>query len=593
MRAWRWILVPLLGVISSGAISVAAQTGSLSIGVLAWRGEEKALQQWAPTRAALQAAFPEYEIVLRPLGLKAMGAALAAQDLDFFITNPGNYIEMEQRFGASRLMTLESVGSGVPAASIGTVLFSAAVRQDIQQLADLKGKTLMAASRDAFGGFQIGWGILQRAGIDPFKDLDKLVFAGFPLDNIVLQVASGKVDSGIVRACLLEEMVQEGQIDLNDFRILNPQHFDGFECALSSRLFPNWPFAKARGTDHILAKRAAIALLEMPRDAAVKNGQSWTIPLSYQPVITLFKSLRISPYTLTLGQALRDFMQRNKGWFGIALVVIVLAALHVWHTEFLVYKRTRQLKESQEKERLRLAELAHVSRQTTLGEMARGLAHEINQPLGSISNYAAGSVRMIRNGVSCEQLEEPLHEIVHQAEHAGRVLKRIRGFVDNRESPREPANINSLLLEAIDLLGAELRQAGVIVKSRLAPDLPMPHVDGVAIEQVAVNLIRNAIDAMSQQTSGPRLLAVTSESDKRNKALLRVTIRDSGPGVDAAALEQIFEPFNSDKNSGMGLGLSISYSIIESHGGMIYADRNSDGGLSISFTLPVEQGNDE
>lgn len=593
MRAWRWILVPLLGVISSGAISVAAQTGSLSIGVLAWRGEEKALLQWAPTRAALQAAFPEYEIVLRPLGLKAMGAALAAQELDFFITNPGNYIEMEQRFGASRLMTLESVGSGVPAASIGTVLFSAAERQDIQQLPDLKGKTLMAASRDAFGGFQIGWGILQRAGIDPFKDLDKLVFAGFPLDNIVLQVASGKVDSGIVRACLLEEMAQEGQIDLNDFRILNPQHFDGFECALSSRLFPNWPFAKARGTDHILAKRAAIALLEMPRDAAVKNGQSWTIPLSYQPVITLFKSLRISPYTLTLGQALRDFMQRNKGWFGIALVVIVLAALHVWHTEFLVYKRTRQLKESQEKERLRLAELAHVSRQTTLGEMARGLAHEINQPLGSISNYAAGSARMIRNGVSCEQLEEPLREIIHQAEHAGRVLKRIRGFVDNRESPREPANINSLLLEAIDLLGAELRQAGVIVKSRLAPDLPMPRVDGVAIEQVAVNLIRNAIDAMSQQTSGPRLLAVTSESDKRNKALLRVTIRDSGPGVDAAALEQIFEPFNSDKNSGMGLGLSISYSIIESHGGMIYADSNSDGGLSISFTLPVEQGNDE
>ncbi len=593
MRTLGRIFLTLLGIMLAGAASVTAQPASLTIGVLAWRGEEKAQLQWEPTRAALQAAFPQYRIILRPLGLKGMEAGLAAQELDFFVTNPGNYIEMEQRYGASRLVTLESVRGGAPAASVGAVVFSRADRPDIRTLADLRGKTLLGVSREAFGGFQIGWGVLQQAGIDPFTDMAGVRFAGFPLDDIVTQVASGQADAGTVRACLLEEMAQEGRIEMDDFRILNPQHIAGFDCALSSPLYPDWPFAKARQTNHVLAKRVAIALLKMSPVSKDGAGQSWTIPLSYQPVTELFKSLRIGPYTLSAGQVFREFLQRNKGWFLLALALVILAALHVWHTEFLVFKRTRQLKESQEKARLRLAELAHVSRQTTLGEMARGLAHEINQPLGSISNYAAGSVRMIKNGVTSAQLEEPLREIAHQAEHAGRVLKRIRGFVDNRESPRERADINALLTEAIDLLGAELRQAGVVVDSHLAQDLPPLSVDEVAIEQVAVNLIRNAIEAMTQQAAGPRILQVISERDKRDDTRLRVTIRDSGSGLDTDALDHIFEPFNSDKSSGMGLGLSISYSIIESHDGMIYADNNPDGGLSISFTLPVDQGSDE
>ena len=592
MRAWRWLFLILLAFVLAGTVSLAVPTVSLTIGVLAWRGEEKAILQWEPTRAILQAAFPEYNIELRPFGLKGMEAALAAQELDFFITNPGNYIEMEQRYGGSRLVTLESVRVGAPAASVGAVVFSRSDRSDIHTLADLRGKTLLGVSREAFGGFQIGWGVLQQAGIDPFTDMAGVSFVGFPLDNIVTQVANGHADVGTVRACLLEEMAQEGRIDMADFRILNPQHVDGFNCALSSPLYPDWPFAKARQTNHVLAKRVAVALLEASPQSSGGAGQSWTIPLSYQPVNALFKSLHIGPYALTAGQVFREFLKRNKGWFLLALALIILAALQVWHTEFLVFKRTRQLKESQEKERLRLSELAHISRQTTLGEMARGLAHEINQPLGSISNYAAGSVRMIRNGATSAQLEDPLREIAHQAEHAGLIVKRIRGFVENRQSPRAQADINALLTEAIDLLGAELRQANIVMRTHLASDLPPLQVDGVAIEQVAVNLIRNAVEAMAGQASGPRILQVISACGTRNPKHLRVTIRDNGPGMEADALEHIFEPFNSDKSSGLGLGLSISYSIIEAHDGIIYADSNPDGGLSISFILPVNQGQD-
>jgi len=193
-------IIVLLGTIFSGASSAAAQVPTLTIGVLAWRGGDKARIQWEPTRDALQSAFPKYTIVLHPLSLKGMDAALAAKELDFFITNPGNYIEMEQRYGASRLVTLESVRVGAPAASVGTVIFTRSDRPDIQELDDLRGKTLMAVSREAFGGFQIGWRVLRQAKINPFTDLAGIKFAGFPLDNIVMQVAEGHADVGIVRA---------------------------------------------------------------------------------------------------------------------------------------------------------------------------------------------------------------------------------------------------------------------------------------------------------------------------------------------------------------------------------------------------------
>ncbi|HHC29373.1 MAG TPA: sensor protein, partial [Rhodobacterales bacterium] len=528
-------------------------------------------------------AFPASQVVLRPLGLDEMDKALASGALDFFITNPGDYTEMETRYGAARLVTLETVQAGVPGASVGAVIFTRADRREIRSLNDLHGKRLMAVSEEAFGGFQIGWGVLQRTGIDPFRDLSGLTFAGFPLDNIVRRVGRGEADVGIVRACLLEEMAGEGAIDLADFRVLNAQHPPGFDCALSSPLYPNWPFAKARGTDHALAKRAAVALLGMAPDG---GGQAWTIPLSYQPVTELFKELHIAPYELTPQQVMRDFVARYRYWFLLALGLVILAALHVWRTEFLVVRRTRQLQESEERARLRLAELAHVSRQQTLGEMARGLAHEINQPLGSIANYAAGSVRMIEGGAPAARLEEPLREIAHQAEHAGRVIRRIRGFVDSGDvSRRAPVDIVAAITEALELLGAELRRAGAEVETDLERGLPKVPADLVGIEQVLVNLLRNAAEAMGAVPEGQRRLRVAA---RRRGAAVAVEVCDTGPGLEPARMAGLFEPFRGDKPQGMGLGLSISKSIVESHGGRIGAHENAGGGLCVRFTLPLE-----
>ncbi len=579
---WKF---PRLLLLAAMLLPAPAWSATHVVGVLAWRGVDKARRDWSPTIRALDAALPRETFVLAPLKtLKGLEEAVRTGKVDFFITNPGHYVTLEQRYGAARLATLETVMTGKPGAAIGAVIFARAGNPAIRSLKDLRGRTFLAASPEAFGGFQIAWGVLHDAGINPQRDMGALVYKGLPLDKIVMAVRDGRGDAGTVRACLLESMAAEGRIALKDFRILHPRKVAGFDCALSSPLYPDWPFAKTMETSRALAKRVAIALLALKGE----NVRHWTIPLSYQPVHELFKKLRIGPYQVNLGNVLLETLSRNWGWFAFAGVLLLLAILHVSRVEYLVHARTRALKESQQKARLRLAELAHVSRQVTLGELASGLAHEISQPLGAIGNYAAGCRRALASGADPSVLQKPLREISRQAEHAGRILKRIRGFMSAPQQKRVAADINAILADALDLLCAGIRAAGVRVITRYAQDLPPVPADAVAIGQVALNIIRNALEAMSANPPGaPRQLTIATS---RDGAMVRVAISDTGPGLPEEEIEPMFEPFQTSREKGMGLGLSISRSIVHNHGGRIGAAANETGkGLTVVFSLPLKE----
>ena len=553
----------------------------INIGVLAWLGNNHAHQEWDQTIQALAKALPNYKVKIKPLTLANMDKAVKTNSIDFFITNPGNYVDMEQRYGASRLVTLETVSTGRPTSAVGATIFSLESNQSIRDLNDLRNTRMLAVSKNAFGGFEIAWGVLKKAHIDPFSNLKSLEFSGFPLNKIVMAVKNGEADVGTVRSCLLEQMAKEGKIQLSDFHILNAQNPKGFNCEVSTPLYPNWPFAKTKTVNHALAKKVAIILLNMQGE----NTKHWTIALSYQPVKNLFRYLHIGPFVPSPQQIITDFIKKYWGWFLFSLILLLLGLLHVLRTEYLIRIRTQEVKDSQEKARLRLAELAHVSRQTTLGELASGLAHEINQPLGAIANYAAGCVRGIKAGKKVDELVEPLSEISKQAEHAGRIVKHIRHFVGNSFKERNCLDINQIISDAIDLLGAEIRKSDILVKQNFSSQLPKVSADPIAIEQVTVNLIRNAIEAMSDETEFDRILSVSTSKDND---WIKVDIKDTGAGLSNEQIEWMFEPFQTTKDTGMGLGLSISQSIIHNHQGKITATKNKFRGLCFSFYLPLK-----
>ena len=231
------------------------------------------------------------------------------------------------------------------------------------------------------------------------------------------------------------------------------------------------------------------------------------------------------------------------------------------------------------------AELVHMSRLTAMGEMASALAHELNQPLSAIANYMKGSRRLLEE-TSDERgkiLREAMDKAAEQALRAGDIIRRLRDFVARGESERRVEDVKKLIEEASALALVGAKDKGVRVRFEFAPGVDFVLADKVQIQQVLLNLMRNAIEAMEE--SERRELVISTAAAKEKMAEIRVA--DSGGGIAPEVSAQLFQPFVTTKRQGMGVGLSISRTIIEAHGGSIAAAPNPGGGTVFSFTLPA------
>jgi two-component system sensor kinase FixL len=228
------------------------------------------------------------------------------------------------------------------------------------------------------------------------------------------------------------------------------------------------------------------------------------------------------------------------------------------------------------------ANLFHVSRLSALGEMASSLAHELNQPLAAINNYLKGSQRLLQESQDprAAMIREALGKAAAQALRAGDIIRRLRDFVTRRESDKTIVRVARLLEDtsALALVGA--RELGVMVRFQIAPTVTHVLVDAVQIQQVLVNLLRNALEAMQESVRRELFVVATLTS------MVEIMVSDTGHGVPEELLPRLFEPFMTTKETGMGVGLSISKTIIEAHGGHLWVEANPIGGTIFRFTLP-------
>lgn len=242
-------------------------------------------------------------------------------------------------------------------------------------------------------------------------------------------------------------------------------------------------------------------------------------------------------------------------------------------------------KRAEEKVRRQQEQLAHVLRLRTIEGMASQLAHEINQPLAAIVNFANGLATRLRKGeVDTETMSTAAAQIREQGMRAGEVIRRLRGFVRKETARREYADVNRLVQESVHLIEPEAQRNRIAIRLRLDAETPRAQIDRVQIEQVVVNLLRNAIDSIVETRSGTGEIAV--ETELAGEAI-QVAIRDTGTGLPAGAEERLFEPYFTTKPDGLGMGLSISRSIIEAHGGSLWAERNDPCGMAFFFRLPL------
>ena len=853
--------------------SAGADPARVAIGVLVHDGDHNTIERWKPTADYLSQQIPERRFVIIPHSREGMRRAVEFKELDFLLTDPGQYVDLQANYGITALLTRQRTWRDAQYSLLGAVIITRADRQDIEWMSQLKGKSFMAVSRGDFDGFQIARWELKAHDIDPFRDLSDLIFSRMPPEDIVYAVRNRRVDAGTVPTGVLERMASEGKIDLNTFRILHPQVNPEYSFARSTEHYPEWPFARTRGTPVEFARRVAQALRTMPADhpAALAGGYAgWTAPLDYQPVHELLKDLHLSPYDDKDKITVADVIHEYWSWLLVGMVFLILLgvfgmytlrmnqrlrlskealrrsesalrALHgitsqhhqsfedkilallalgckqfrmpigilshvegenyeivegeppdgpvakgsvfpigdtycvktlqsaepigfehaaqsewsthpaydkckleaylgirvqvagavygtlnfvsaeprgvlftnndkeilklmaqwlgseierqraeahshklssaleqtadsvvitnrdgvleyvnsafqqitgysreeicgkttgilksgkhstpfyrqLWQTilqgetyhETIINRRKNgslyyeektitPLKDAcggivnfvatgkditkrrlaEEHLREQQAQLAHACRVSAMGEMSTALAHELNQPLTTILNYAQGCLLRLHAGeVSRIDLLTALEHIAAQGRLSGEIIRRLRDFLrTGKSSLRTRADINDIVREAVDMAGLEVRRKEITLRLELSNDVPPVLVDTIQIEQVLLNLVHNAIEAIDVAQWPRRVVVIRTSRDPRNG--VEVSVQDTGPGLPEGKGESIFEAFFTTKPGGMGMGLCISRSIIETHGHQLQAIHNPDGGAIFRFMLPA------
>jgi signal transduction histidine kinase len=281
---------------------------------------------------------------------------------------------------------------------------------------------------------------------------------------------------------------------------------------------------------------------------------------------------------------------RNKLAVGMSIFFVVGLALSTLGARaWLIVKEQEKNARAELEIAQQRNQLAHLSRVSTLGELSGSIVHEISQPLTASLSYAQVAQRLLgKSEPDLKEVREILRDLVADNQRAVEVIRRLRKLLKRGAVQFQPVSANQLVEEVLKLLRSELIERGVTVHSELAPSLPVLQADRVQLQQVLINLVTNACDAMADTPREARALTIRTGLDGHDFVLISVC--DAGPGIAEGKLEQVFEPFYTSKANGMGLGLSVCRTIVNAHGGKLWTEHNLDRGATFFLLLPVERG---
>ena|GEM_PF-3407962 len=537
---------------------------------------------------------PKYKFVPLFLTQEQLGERLERDELDFVICDAVNYLRLEKKYGLLRLLTRNKQYNDSYSSSEALSVYTLDDNSDITQLSHLSNKKIAVLDINS----SISWSFLEiflskhhlnkNINIRKFSDRS----------SILELLAQHKVDVIISKSGLIEKSSSKDHIPT--LRLINPHQSWQTPFLHSSVLIPEWPLSKAWFIDNHLANQVVSLLLATLNKPEDNNGHyfasqyRWSIVQNYHELQHL---LDFSDHTEQKNKGENStFSAKMQYWVSFIIIcfLVLILTLYLHSSKDLNNRLTRskesleqEIKERQHAQEQALnhqVELAHVARLSTMGEMASGLAHELNQPLSAINTYVQGCIRRINMGTDDpEAIINALQLTAQQAERAGGIIRRLRSFVRKGETHKTYIEINHLINEVTGFLEIQLNNKSINLVLELENDLPPVLVDIIQIEQVLINLIKNAIEAVSDVAP----LSIVLRTQLFNHKLIELCVIDSGHGISEDKLKRIFNPFFTTKASGMGMGLSISSSIIEAHGGKLYAQNNPHQGARFCFTLPI------
>ncbi len=546
----------------------------IRIGVLATRGPALARAQWQPLLRWLAQRVPGHRFVLHPLGLDELAEAVAREHLDFVITNPGQSVSLARQYPLAWLATLKSPAGGDNLA-IGAALVVPA-QAPYRHWRDLEGQAVAAVSENAFGGYLAYRFEAGEQGVRLEHFFSTVQFTGFPLDRLVERLAAGEVAAAIVPVCQLERMEREGKVARGAYRVLDDQAPAGFDCQSSTRLYPNWSFAKTERASPALALAVTRALFDLPADseaAIAADSAGWTVPTSELAIDRLLKALDRHPLQGPWWQAAWHWLRQHQQWGWGALALVLLLGGHHLLLQYLFNRSQRRLLAAR---------------------------HQLEQKGRQLAQAAAQA-----------SLRQALEQIGLQVQRITQTVNRLRARLQKRPPRVEPCDLPTLVAELRPLLEQMLAPLDVAFTLHWRGQPRRLPLDGTGMEQLLVNLIKNGAESAAQRVANsaakssvkkaraavhspaaPPTQAAAQEPARVELLIafeaqsLLLEIRDNGAGLRVPATE-LQQAFYSDKPDGMGLGLAICREVVESHRGQFSLENLSPHGCLARVILPV------
>lgn len=558
---------------------VFAQPQQLYVGVLANWGHQQAMERWTPMMTYLNQQVPGTQFHVFPGNFEALNLAIELGQIQFIITNPGQYLYLSNQYPLSWLATMRSRRHNGSTTAIGSAIVVKA-ESDYRTLYDLKDKIIAASDPHALGGYQATAGLMHKLGMDADHYFGQVKFVGFPLDPLLYQVRDGHVDAAITPLCTLEDMVARGLLNPADFRVLNPSRPEGYDCQCSTKLYPNWSFAANESVDINLSQQISQALMALPAEhPAAVSGQlmGWTSPISQLAVIQLYGDLHVISQEKSRLNALQTWLNENRHWGILAVVIFLVATVyHLW-IEYRFHQKSESLVSTERQLKQQAIALERLQSASMIGEIGAGLAHEINQPIAAITSYSEGGIMRMQGGqlTEAEATIDLLQKIHKQSTRAGEVVHRIRGLLKRKEAVMDDVNILTLVDESLSLLRLELMRRDIEVVKEISGEPFFISADRVGLLQVLINLIKNSIDAIAERPddTGRGQIIITLQFHEHQ---VDVLVIDNGPGLTQQAAT-VMATFFTTKTEGLGLGLAICNEVIKEHNGGFTLENRNDG----------------
>jgi signal transduction histidine kinase len=571
--------------------SVQAEEKQIKIGVLAKRGAKHCLQKWSPTAEYLSRNISGYSFAIVPLSFDQLIPATEKSEIDFVMSNSSYYVTLEINQRVDRLVTLINKDvNGKPMTTFAGVIFTLANRQDIIYMKDLIDKRFIGADSRSLGGWLATLRELKQAGINPQKDFSTLSFAGTH-DATVYAVRDDLADVGCVRTSTLERMAKEGKINLADFKVIHGHpHYKSILSAHhllhSTRAYPEWPLAKLKHVDDVLAGQVAKTLIDMPSSSyAARRSHSfgWSVPLNYQSVHEGMRELRIGPYRDYGKVSVADVFKQY--W---AYILAVFVTLLLFFVLFIRLKKlnfnlekavTKQKKTEIERKRL-ILELSESSDKIKL--FAYSVSHDLKNPAIALHGITNLFIKKYRDTLD-EKGTLYCDRILKLSDHIISLVEQINLYMSTREHPIVLETISSKkIFQTIrQEYSSQLSQRGIKwLESELDIDI---RADRLALLRVFRNFIDNSL-----KYGGDGLSTIEIGYNESNEAHI-FSIKDDGVGLDPEDCQKIFDPFKKSKAvsevEGSGLGLAIVKEIAELHHGKVWGESDGKSGVTFYFAI--------